>query len=273
MAAALERDHGELRRLEAGARRFAADVSHELRTPLGAMSAVTEVLDEDAVSGRLDAETAEAVQLISDKTRKLTRVVADLMEVSRFDAGASALHLDEVDVMFLPALLLAGCGISPTAPTTAGAPASGALQPGTRTHDARLLFVGPTGLRYAARTFTSSIGPQEAIDLLLKGPSPAERKRGLTTLVPAMKVRVTAEAGRNGVVHLRLPTTVDRLDHAAVSQLVCTAAKARDRDQTKVLVRVHESQTGRQIDSQTDGTWDVRCDSVGNAYPAAAKRP
>lgn len=99
MAAALERDHGELRRLEAGARRFAADVSHELRTPLAAMSAVTEVLDEDAVSGRnFDAETAEAVQLISDETRKLTRVVADLMEVSRFDAGAAALHLDEVDL-------------------------------------------------------------------------------------------------------------------------------------------------------------------------------
>ncbi|WP_326615917.1 hypothetical protein OG863_01620 [Streptomyces decoyicus] len=180
-------------------------------------------------------------------------------------------------LMFLPALLLAGCGISPTAPTTAGAPASGALQPGTRTHDARLLFVGPTGLRYAARTSTSSIGPQEAIDLLLKGPSQAERKRGLTTLVPAMKGRVTADAGRNGVVDLRFPTTVERLDHAAVSQLVCTAAKARNRDQTKVLVRVHEgrtdSRTDRQSGSQIDDTWDVRCDSVGNAYPAAAKHP
>ncbi|MFC9235278.1 hypothetical protein ACFTZK_02255 [Streptomyces decoyicus] len=166
-------------------------------------------------------------------------------------------------LMFLPALLLVGCGISPTGPTTAGAPASGALQPGTRTHDARLLFVGPTGLRYAARTSTSPVGPQEAIDLLLKGPSQAERKRGLTTLVPAMSGRVTAEAGRNHVVDLRLPTTVEHLDHAAVSQLVCTAAKALDRDQTKVLVRVRES--------QLDGTWDVRCDSVGNAYPAAAK--
>ncbi|MFJ3903044.1 ATP-binding protein [Streptomyces sp. NPDC090025] len=98
MAATLERDDAELRRLEAGARRFAADVSHELRTPLAAMSAVTEVLDEDAASGRLDPDTAEAVQLISDETRKLARMVEDLMEISRFDAGAAALHLDEVDV-------------------------------------------------------------------------------------------------------------------------------------------------------------------------------
>ncbi|MER8045914.1 HAMP domain-containing sensor histidine kinase [Streptomyces sp. NPDC094032] len=98
MAATLERDDAELRRLEAGARRFAADVSHELRTPLAAMSAVTEVLDEDAASGRLDPDTAEAVLLISEETRKLARMVEDLMEISRFDAGAAALHPDEVDV-------------------------------------------------------------------------------------------------------------------------------------------------------------------------------
>ncbi|MEU8761327.1 ATP-binding protein [Streptomyces sp. NPDC048659] len=98
MAAALQRDDAELRRLEAGARRFAADVSHELRTPLAAMSAVTEVLDEDAASGRLDPDTAEAVLLISDETRKLARMVEDLMEISRFDAGAAALHPDEVDL-------------------------------------------------------------------------------------------------------------------------------------------------------------------------------
>ena len=86
----------DLRRLEANARRFAADVSHELRTPLAAMSAVTDVLDEDA--GSLDPDTASAVRLISQETGRLARMVEDLMEVSRFDAGAASLHLDEVDV-------------------------------------------------------------------------------------------------------------------------------------------------------------------------------
>ncbi|MGK5630435.1 ATP-binding protein [Streptomyces sp. URMC 123] len=86
----------ELRRMEANARRFAADVSHELRTPLAAMSAVTDVLDEDAAG--LDPDTAQAVRLVSQETGKLVRMVEDLMEVSRFDAGAAALHLDEVDV-------------------------------------------------------------------------------------------------------------------------------------------------------------------------------
>ncbi|ELP68313.1 sensor histidine kinase [Streptomyces turgidiscabies] len=95
-AAALEESVAELRRMEARARRFAADVSHELRTPLAAMSAVTDILDEDAA--KLDPDTATAVRLISEETVKLARLVEDLMEISRFDAGAAALHLDEIDL-------------------------------------------------------------------------------------------------------------------------------------------------------------------------------
>lgn len=96
MAEALEENVAELRRMEANSRRFAADVSHELRTPLAAMTAVVDVLDDDADS--LDPDTAYAVRLISEETGKLARMVEDLMEISRFDAGAAALHLDEVDV-------------------------------------------------------------------------------------------------------------------------------------------------------------------------------
>lgn len=80
-AAALEESVAELRRLEAQARRFVADVSHELRTPLAAMSAVTDVLDEKAL--RLDRETGEALQLISEGTSRLSVLVNDLMEISR----------------------------------------------------------------------------------------------------------------------------------------------------------------------------------------------
>ncbi|MBZ4014876.1 two-component sensor histidine kinase [Streptomyces purpurogeneiscleroticus] len=98
MAAHLEENVAELRRLESNSRRFAADVSHELRTPLAAMSAVTDVLDEDAEAGELDPDTASAVRLISQETGKLARMVEDLMEVSRFDAGAAALHVYDVDV-------------------------------------------------------------------------------------------------------------------------------------------------------------------------------
>jgi two-component system sensor histidine kinase MtrB len=92
-AAELERTVRELRRLEAQGRRFVADVSHELRTPLAAMSAVTDVLDLER-----EGETGEALRLISEGTNRLSGLVNDLMEISRFDAGAAELNRDEIDL-------------------------------------------------------------------------------------------------------------------------------------------------------------------------------
>ncbi|MFD7687731.1 ATP-binding protein [Streptomyces sp. NPDC059781] len=92
-AAELERTVRELRRLEAQGRRFVADVSHELRTPLAAMSAVTDVLDLEG-----GGETGEALRLISEGTNRLSGLVNDLMEISRFDAGAAELNRDEIDL-------------------------------------------------------------------------------------------------------------------------------------------------------------------------------
>jgi two-component system sensor histidine kinase MtrB len=95
-AAELERTVGTLRAMEADARRFVADVSHELRTPLAAMNAVTDVLDEDA--GQLPADTAVAARLVSAETKRLTRLVQDLIEISRFDAGRAELRREKLDV-------------------------------------------------------------------------------------------------------------------------------------------------------------------------------
>jgi two-component system, OmpR family, sensor histidine kinase MtrB len=95
-AGALEHYVGQLRRMESDARRFVADVSHELRTPLAAMTAVTDVLDEEAP--QLGDDAGQAARLVSQETRKLTRLVEDLMEVSRFDAGAAKLALDDIDI-------------------------------------------------------------------------------------------------------------------------------------------------------------------------------
>ncbi|QES47431.1 two-component sensor histidine kinase [Streptomyces venezuelae] len=95
-ARALEKSVDELQQAEARARRFAADVSHELRTPLAGMLAVTEVLDEDAE--HLDPDTARALRLVSTETGKLAVLVEDLMEISRFDARAAELNLDDVDI-------------------------------------------------------------------------------------------------------------------------------------------------------------------------------
>lgn len=95
-ASSLEHYVGELQRMEADARRFVADVSHELRTPLAAMTAVTDVLD--AETGSLPGVAGQAARLVNRETLNLTRLVNDLIEVTRFDSGTAALALDDVDV-------------------------------------------------------------------------------------------------------------------------------------------------------------------------------
>ncbi|MEH0931552.1 HAMP domain-containing sensor histidine kinase [Micromonospora sp. CPCC 205558] len=95
-AGTLERQVGELRRMESDARRFVADVSHELRTPLAAMTAVTDVLDEEA--DHLPGDAGQAARLVSQEAQNLTQLVNDLIEISRFDSGTARLALDDVDV-------------------------------------------------------------------------------------------------------------------------------------------------------------------------------
>src|SRR5690242_20755792 len=95
MAAALEDKVGELERMEARARQFAGDVSHELRTPLTAMTAVTDILYEHP---GLAGDAATAARLVHQEVLHLNRLVEDLIEISRFDAGTAQLVTDDIDV-------------------------------------------------------------------------------------------------------------------------------------------------------------------------------
>jgi two-component system sensor histidine kinase MtrB len=95
MASALEDKVGELQLMEIRARRFASDVSHELRTPLTAMTAVTDVLGGNE---GLTGDAAAAAQLVRQEVLHLNRLVEDLIEMSRFDAGTAQLVTDDTDV-------------------------------------------------------------------------------------------------------------------------------------------------------------------------------
>lgn len=94
-ARALAHSMEELRAMDAASRRFVADVSHELRTPLTAMTAVTEVLEDvqDA-----DPTTVSAAHLIANETKRLARLVEDLMEISRMDAGTAGMRVEEMNL-------------------------------------------------------------------------------------------------------------------------------------------------------------------------------
>jgi two-component system sensor histidine kinase MtrB len=97
MAASLQSSMTAMERMQADARRFAADVSHELRTPLTTLTAVTDVL-ADAADG-MTPDAQESAQLAIAETQRLVGLVEDLMEVSRFDAGTVELRLEDVDVV------------------------------------------------------------------------------------------------------------------------------------------------------------------------------
>ncbi|MFJ2812439.1 MULTISPECIES: ATP-binding protein [unclassified Streptomyces] len=99
-AEALEKRVAEMAGRDEASRRFVADMSHELRTPLTAITAVTEVLEEEleAESGSIDPMIEPAVRLVVSETRRLNNLVENLMEVTRFDAGTARLVLDDVDV-------------------------------------------------------------------------------------------------------------------------------------------------------------------------------
>ncbi|MBV2355935.1 HAMP domain-containing histidine kinase [Streptomyces sp. J2-1] len=99
-AEALEKRVADMAARDESSRRFVADMSHELRTPLTAITAVTEVLEEelDAGAGSIDPMIEPAVRLVVSETRRLNDLVENLMEVTRFDAGTARLVLDDVDI-------------------------------------------------------------------------------------------------------------------------------------------------------------------------------
>lgn len=96
MAATLE---STIERLEAAQdqnRRFVADVAHELRTPLTAL-----VAEASIVGAHLDdlpPETRRAAELLVADVRRLRTLVEELMELSRFDAGAERVEVVPVDL-------------------------------------------------------------------------------------------------------------------------------------------------------------------------------
>jgi two-component system sensor histidine kinase MtrB len=74
--------------------RFASDVSHELRSPLMTLSASVEVMD--ARRDEMPERAQAALDLLKSDVTRFKGLVEDLLEISRFDAGAVRLHREEL---------------------------------------------------------------------------------------------------------------------------------------------------------------------------------
>ncbi len=96
MAASLQGKLRELEELSNVQRQFVSDVSHELRTPLSTIKMAADLLFE--FRGELDPAGARSVELLASQLERFESLLVDLLEISRFDAGAATLDTELVDV-------------------------------------------------------------------------------------------------------------------------------------------------------------------------------
>ena len=98
----LVRDVTSEARLENMRRDFVANASHELRSPLTVVRGYLDTLAEDA---SLDEGWREPVREMQRQSERMLRIVQDLLELSRLEAGKGEAELEPVDVSGMLALI------------------------------------------------------------------------------------------------------------------------------------------------------------------------
>ncbi|MFD8368832.1 MtrAB system histidine kinase MtrB [Streptomyces hygroscopicus] len=96
MAQNLQLKIQQLEELSRMQRRFVSDVSHELRTPLTTVRMAADVIHEARED--FDPITARSAELLWGQVDRFESLLSDLLEISRFDAGAAALEAEPIDL-------------------------------------------------------------------------------------------------------------------------------------------------------------------------------
>lgn len=96
MAATLQDQINQLATLSRMQQVFVSDVSHELRTPLTTVRMAAEVLYESRED--FDPISRRSTELLYHQVERFQALLADLLEISRFDAGAAVLDLEPTDL-------------------------------------------------------------------------------------------------------------------------------------------------------------------------------
>ena len=94
MAEELQKQITQLEDLSNVQQTFVSDVSHELRTPLTTVRMAAEVLYE--ARDEFDPVSARSAELLQNELDRFEALLGDLLEISRFDAGAIRLHLEDL---------------------------------------------------------------------------------------------------------------------------------------------------------------------------------
>ena len=99
MAANIEDQIRRLEDLSHVQQRFVSDVSHELRTPLTTIRMAADLLHDGRDA--FDPSVARAAELLQAQLDRFEVLLADLLEISRYDAGAAVLEASEQDLCSL----------------------------------------------------------------------------------------------------------------------------------------------------------------------------
>jgi two-component system sensor histidine kinase MtrB len=113
MAQGLEAQIGELSKLSKMQQRFVSDVSHELRTPLTTIKLAAEMLE--IRSSELDPKAKRSLDTLISQVARFEALLADLLEISRYDAHAVVAELEPNDLTAV--VEAAANGLEPLAET------------------------------------------------------------------------------------------------------------------------------------------------------------
>lgn len=94
-AVAIIRDMTEERKLDKLRKDFIANVSHELRTPISMLQGYSEAIIDDIAES--EEEKKEMVRIIYDESLRMGRLVNDLLDLGRMEAGHITLNYDRVE--------------------------------------------------------------------------------------------------------------------------------------------------------------------------------
>ncbi len=95
----ISRDITQMERIETMRRDFVANVSHELRTPLTVVNGFVENLQD--MPDLTHTQISHALHLMSEQTRRMESLVADLLTLSRLENEQSPLHEEPMDIQRL----------------------------------------------------------------------------------------------------------------------------------------------------------------------------
>jgi two-component system sensor histidine kinase ResE len=95
-AVAVLRDMTEERRLDKLRKDFIANVSHELRTPIAMLQGYSEAIIDDIAA--TDEEKKEMAKVIYDESLRMGRLVNDLLDLARMEAGHMTLNYETVEI-------------------------------------------------------------------------------------------------------------------------------------------------------------------------------